>query len=99
DQDLKLTLTTLLPKPLLLPLKQYPPINPPYQQPHLTHYQHLHLPIPTSLHQALILPLINHPDTKTTPTLPHQIKSSPHPLPQPNTPPLQLHPPTFTITN
>ncbi|WP_186310147.1 2-oxo acid dehydrogenase subunit E2, partial [Staphylococcus epidermidis] len=41
-QHLKLTLTTLLPKPLLLPLKQYPPMNPPYQQPRLTHYQHLH---------------------------------------------------------
>ncbi|WP_145432910.1 2-oxo acid dehydrogenase subunit E2, partial [Staphylococcus haemolyticus] len=48
NQHTKFTLTPFLPKPILLPLKHYPTINTPYQNPQLTQYDHLHLALATS---------------------------------------------------
>lgn len=99
DQDVKLTVTTLLAKAVVLALKEYGAMNARYEQGELTEYEDVHLGIATSLDEGLIVPVINHADTKSIGTLAHEIKSSAEAVREGNTGAVQLEGATFTITN
>ena len=60
DQDVKLTVTTLLAKAVVLALKEYGAMNARYEQGELTEYEDVHLGIATSLDEGLMVPVINH---------------------------------------
>ena len=94
DQDVKLTVTTLLAKAVVLALKEYGAMNARYEQGELTEYEDVHLGIATSLDEGL-----NHADTKSIGTLAHEIKSSAEAVREGNTGAVQLEGATFTITN
>lgn len=66
DQDVKLTVTTLLAKAVVLALKEYGAMNARYEQGELTEYEDVHLGIATSLDEGLMVPVINHADTKVS---------------------------------
>ena len=99
DQDVKLTVTTLLAKAVVLALKEYGAMNARYEQGELTEYEDVHLGIATSLDEGLMVPVINHADTKSIGTLVHEIKSSAEAVREGKTGAVQLEGATFTITN
>ena len=99
DQDVKLTVTALLAKAVVLALKEYGAMNSRYEQGELTEYEDVHLGIATSLDEGLMVPVINHADTKSIGTLAHEIKSSAEAIREGNTGAVQLEGATFTITN
>ena len=98
DQDVKLTVTTLLAKAVVLALKEYGAMNARYEQGELTEYEDVHLGIATSLDEGLMVPVINHADTKVS-ALYYEIKSSAEAVREGNTGAVQLEGATFTITN
>ncbi|OFN41560.1 dihydrolipoamide acetyltransferase family protein [Staphylococcus sp. HMSC069E10] len=99
DQDVKLTVTALLAKAVVLALKEYGAMNTRYENGELTEYDDVHLGIATSLEDGLMVPVIDNADTKSIGTLAKEIKTSAEAVREGNTGDVQLSDATFTITN
>ena len=99
DQDVKLTVTALLAKAVVLALKEYGAMNARYENGELTEYDDVHLGIATSLEDGLMVPVIDNADTKSIGTLAKEIKTSAEAVREENTGDVQLSGATFTITN
>ena len=99
DQDVKLTVTALLAKAVVLALKEYGAMNARYENGELTEYDDVHLGIATSLEDGLMVPVIDNADTKSIGTLAKEIKTSAEAVREGNTSDVQLSGATFTITN
>ena len=99
DQDVKLTVTALLAKAVVLALKEYGAMNARYENGELTEYEDVHLGIATSLEDGLMVPVIDNADTKSIGTLAKEIKTSAEAVREGNTSDVQLSGATFTITN
>ncbi|MCI2923627.1 2-oxo acid dehydrogenase subunit E2 [Staphylococcus hominis] len=99
DQDVKLTVTALLAKAVVLALKEYGAMNARYENGELTEYDDVHLGIATSLEDGLMVPVIDNADTKSIGTLAKEIKTSAEAVREGNTGDVQLSDATFTITN
>ena len=99
DQDVKLTVTALLAKAVVLALKEYGAMNARYENGELTEYDDVHLGIATSLDDGLMVPVIDNADTKSIGTLAKEIKTSAEAVREGNTGDVQLSDATFTITN
>lgn len=99
DQDVKLTVTALLAKAVVLALKEYGAMNARYENGKLTEYEDVHLGIATSLEDGLMVPVIDNADTKSIGTLAKEIKTSAEAVREGNTSDVQLSGATFTITN
>ena len=99
DQDVKLTVTALLAKAVVLSLKEYGAMNARYENGELTEYDDVHLGIATSLEDGLMVPVIDNADTKSIGTLAKEIKTSAEAVREGNTGDVQLRDATFTITN
>ena len=99
DQDVKLTVTALLAKAVVLALKEYGAMNARYENGELTEYDDVHLGIATSLEDGLMVPVIDNADTKSIGTLAKEIKTSAEEVREGNTSDVQLSGATFTITN
>ena len=99
DQDVKLTVTALLAKVVVLSLKEYGAMNARYENGELTEYDDVHLGIATSLEDGLMVPVIDNADTKSIGTLAKEIKTSAEAVREGNTGDVQLSDATFTITN
>ena len=99
DQDVKLTVTALLAKAVVLALKEYGAMNARYENGELTEYDEVHLGIATSLEDGLMVPVIDNADTKSIGTLAKEIKTSAEAVREGNTGDVQLSGETFTITN
>ena len=99
DQDVKLTVTALLAKAVVLALKEYGAMNARYENGELTEYEDVHLGIATSLEDGLMVPVIDNADTKSIGTLAKEIKTSAEAVREGNTNDVQLSGATFTITN
>lgn len=98
DQDVKLTVTALLAKAVVLSLKEYGAMNARYENGELTEYDDVHLGIATSLEDGLMVPVIDNADTKSIGTLAKEIKTSAEAVREGNTGDVQLSGATFTIT-
>ena len=99
DQDVKLTVTALLAKAVVLALKEYGAMNARYENGELTEYDDVHLGIATSLEDGLMVPVIDNANTKSIGTLAKEIKTSAEAVREGNTGDVQLSGATFTITN
>ncbi|OFM60418.1 branched-chain alpha-keto acid dehydrogenase subunit E2 [Staphylococcus sp. HMSC059G05] len=99
DQDVKLTVTALLAKAVVLSLKEYGAMNARYENGELTEYDDVHLGIATSLEDGLMVPVIDNANTKSIGTLAKEIKTSAEAVREGNTGDVQLSEATFTITN
>ncbi|UDI77174.1 2-oxo acid dehydrogenase subunit E2 [Staphylococcus taiwanensis] len=99
NQDVKLTVTALLAKAIVLALKDYGAMNARYENGQLTEYDDVHLGVATSLEDGLMVPVINHADTKSIGALAKEIKASAEAVREGNTNDVQLQGATFTITN
>ena len=99
DQDVKLTVTALLAKAVVLALKEYGAMNARYENGELTEYDDVHLGIATSLEDGLMVPVIDNANTKSIGTLAKEIKISAEAVREGNTGDVQLSGATFTITN
>ena len=99
DQDVKLTVTALLAKAVVLALKEYGAMNARYENGELTEYDDVHLGIATSLEDGLMVPVIDNANTKSIGTLAKEIKTSAEAVREGNTGDVQLSEATFTITN
>ena len=99
DQDVKLTVTALLAKAVVLALKEYGAMNARYENGELTEYEDVHLGIATSLEDGLMVPVIDNANTKSIGTLAKEIKTSAEAVREGNTGDVQLSGATFTITN
>ena len=99
DQDVKLTVTALLAKAVVLAFKEYGAMNARYENGELTEYEDVHLGIATSLEDGLMVPVIDNADTKSIGTLAKEIKTSAEAVREGNTSDVQLSGATFTITN
>ena len=99
DQDVKLTVTALLAKAVVLALKEYGAMNARYENGELTEYDDVHLGIATSLEDGLMVPVIDNSDTKSIGTLAKEIKTSAEAVREGKTGDVQLSGATFTITN
>lgn len=98
-QDVKLTVTTLLAKAVVLALKDYGAINARYENGTLTEYDDVHLGVATSLEDGLMVPVITQADTKSVGALANEIKQSSEAVREGRTNDVQLQGATFTITN
>lgn len=98
-QDVKLTVTTLLAKAVVLALKDYGAINARYENGTLTEYDDVHLGVATSLEEGLMVPVITQADTKSVGALANEIKQSSEAVREGRTNDVQLQGATFTITN
>lgn len=75
DKDVKLTVTALLAKAVVLALKDYGAMNARYDNGELLEYEDVHLGIATSLEEGLMVPVINEADTKSIGALAEEIKN------------------------
>lgn len=98
-QDVKLTVTTLLAKAVVLALKDYGAMNARYENGTLTEYDDVHLGVATSLEDGLMVPVITQADTKSVGVLANEIKQSSEAVREGKTDDVQLQGATFTITN
>ncbi|MGC9651401.1 dihydrolipoamide acetyltransferase family protein [Staphylococcus warneri] len=98
-QDVKLTVTTLLAKAVVLALKDYGAMNARYENGTLTEYDDVHLGVATSLEDGLMVPVITQADTKSVGALANEIKQSSEAVREGRTNDVQLQGATFTITN
>lgn len=98
-QDVKLTVTTLLAKAVVLALKDYGAMNARYENGTLTEYDDVHLGVATSLEDGLMVPVITQADTKSVGALANEIKQSSEAVREGKTNDVQLQGATFTITN
>ncbi|CCB52645.1 dihydrolipoamide acetyltransferase family protein [Staphylococcus lugdunensis] len=99
DKDVKLTVTALLAKAVVLALKDYGAMNARYDNGELLEYEDVHLGIATSLEEGLMVPVINEADTKSIGALAEEIKKTSQAVRDGHTDDVQLSGATFTITN
>ncbi|MFP4921509.1 dihydrolipoamide acetyltransferase family protein [Staphylococcus coagulans] len=99
DKAIKLTVTALLAKAVVLALKDYGTMNARYEQGELTEYDEVRLGIATSLDDGLMVPVIEQADTKSIGALAKEIKAASEAVRADNTNAVQLSGATFTITN
>lgn len=99
DKAIKLTVTALLAKAVVLALKDYGTMNARYEQGELTEYDEVRLGIATSLDDGLMVPVIEQADTKSIGALAKEIKAASEAVRAGNTNAVQLSGATFTITN
>lgn len=99
DKDVKLTVTALLAKAVVLALKDYSAMNARYDNGELLEYEDVHLGIATSLEEGLMVPVINEADTKSIGALAEEIKKTSQAVRDGHTDDVQLSGATFTITN
>ncbi|WP_353457921.1 dihydrolipoamide acetyltransferase family protein [Staphylococcus coagulans] len=99
DKAIKLTVTALLAKAVVLALKDYGTMNARYEQGELTEYDEVRLGIATSLDDGLMVPVIEQADTKSIGALVKEIKAASEAVRAGNTNAVQLSGATFTITN
>lgn len=98
-QDVKLTVTTLLAKAIVLALKEYGAMNARYENSELTEYDDVHLGVATSLEDGLMVPVIQNADTKSVGALATEIKEASEAVREGRTNDVQMQGATFTITN
>ncbi|MBT2830890.1 2-oxo acid dehydrogenase subunit E2 [Staphylococcus coagulans] len=99
DKAIKLTVTALLAKAVVLALKDYGAMNARYEQGELTEYDEVRLGIATSLDDGLMVPVIEQADTKSIGALAKEIKAASEAVRSGDTNAVQLSGATFTITN
>lgn len=99
DKAIKLTVTALLAKAVVLALKDYGAMNARYEQGELTEYDEVRLGIATSLDDGLMVPVIEQADTKSVGALAKEIKAASEAVRAGDTNAVQLSGATFTITN
>ncbi|MCE5090828.1 2-oxo acid dehydrogenase subunit E2 [Staphylococcus devriesei] len=99
NQEIKLTVTALLAKAIVLALKEYGAMNARYENGELTEYEDVHLGVATSLDEGLMVPVIQQADTKSIGALAKEIKAAAEAVRDGNTNDVQLQGATFTITN
>ncbi len=99
DKAIKLTVTALLAKAVVLALKDYGAMNARYEQGELTEYDEVRLGIATSLDDGLMVPVIEQADTKSIGALAKEIKAASEAVRAGDTNAVQLSGATFTITN
>ncbi|MCI2947086.1 2-oxo acid dehydrogenase subunit E2 [Staphylococcus caledonicus] len=99
NQEVKLTVTALLAKAIVLALKEYGAMNARYEDGELTEYDDVHLGVATSLDEGLMVPVIQQADTKSIGALAKEIKAAAEAVREGNTNDVQLQGATFTITN
>ncbi len=99
DKAIKLTVTALLAKAVVLALKDYGAMNARYEQGELTEYDEVRLGIATSLDDGLMVPVIEQADTKSIGALAKEIKAASEAVRAGDTNAVQLGGATFTITN
>lgn len=98
-QEVKLTVTTLLAKAIVLALKEYGAMNARYENGELTEYDDVHLGVATSLEDGLMVPVIQNADTKSVGALATEIKEASEAVREGRTNDVQMQGSTFTITN
>ncbi|MCE3022475.1 dihydrolipoamide acetyltransferase family protein [Staphylococcus pasteuri] len=98
-QEVKLTVTTLLAKAIVLALKEYGAMNARYENGELTEYDDVHLGVATSLEDGLMVPVIQNADTKSVGALATEIKEASEAVREGRTNDVQMQGATFTITN
>ena len=98
-QEVKLTVTTLLAKAIVLALKEYGAMNARYENGELTEYDDVHLGVATSLEDGLMVPVIQNADTKSVGALATEIKEASEAVREGRTNEVQMQGATFTITN
>ncbi|RQX27469.1 2-oxo acid dehydrogenase subunit E2 [Staphylococcus warneri] len=98
-QEVKLTVTTLLAKAIVLALKEYGAMNTRYENGELTEYDDVHLGVATSLEDGLMVPVIQNADTKSVGALATEIKEASEAVREGRTNDVQMQGATFTITN
>ncbi len=99
DKAIKLTVTALLAKAVVLALKDYGAMNARYEQGELKEYDEVRLGIATSLDDGLMVPVIEQADTKSVGALAKEIKAASEAVRAGDTNAVQLSGATFTITN
>lgn len=99
DKAIKLTVTALLAKAVVLALKDYGAMNARYEQGELKEYDEVRLGIATSLDDGLMVPVIEQADTKSVGALAKEIKVASEAVRAGDTNAVQLSGATFTITN
>lgn len=98
-QEVKLTVTTLLAKAIVLAIKEYGAMNARYENGELTEYDDVHLGVATSLEDGLMVPVIQNADTKSVGALATEIKEASEAVREGRTNDVQMQGATFTITN
>lgn len=98
-QDVKLSITALLAKAVVLSLKEYKKINVRYENGELQEFDEVHLGIATSLDDGLMVPVIKEADSKSIGALANEIKDSAEKVRNGETNDVVLSGATFTITN
>ncbi|MHD0381540.1 2-oxo acid dehydrogenase subunit E2 [Staphylococcus simulans] len=98
-QDVKLSITALLAKAVVLSLKEYKKINVRYENGELQKFDEVHLGIATSLDDGLMVPVIKEADSKSIGALANEIKDAAEKVRNGETNDVVLSGATFTITN
>ncbi len=98
-QDVKISITALLAKAVVLSLKEYQKINVRYENGELQEFDKVHLGIATSLDEGLMVPVIKEADSKSIGALANEIKDSAEKVRNGETNDISLSGATFTITN
>ncbi|WP_105994392.1 dihydrolipoamide acetyltransferase family protein [Staphylococcus simulans] len=98
-QEVKLSVTALLAKAVVLALQEYQKINVRYENGELKEFDEVHLGIATSLEDGLMVPVIENADGKSIGALANEIKSLANKVRNGETDDIALSGSTFTITN
>ncbi len=98
-QEVKLSVTALLAKAVVLALQEYQKINVRYESGELKEFEEVHLGIATSLEDGLMVPVIENADGKSIGALANEIKSLADKVRNGETDDIALSGSTFTITN
>lgn len=98
-QEVKLSVTALLAKAVVLALQEYQKINVRYENGELKEFDEVHLGIATSLEDGLMVPVIENADGKSIGALANEIKSLADKVRNGETDDIALSGSTFTITN
>ena len=98
-QEVKVSVTALIAKAVVLSLTEYQPINARYEQGELTRYDNVNLGIATSLDDGLMVPVIEKANEKGIGSLAKSIKINADAVRDGDTSQVKLDGATFTITN
>ncbi|AYU54310.1 dihydrolipoamide acetyltransferase family protein [Staphylococcus debuckii] len=98
-QDVKLSITALLAKAVVLALQNYKKMNVRYENGELTEYDHVNLGVATSLDDGLMVPVIENADGKSIGALAESIRTLSEKVRNNDTDGVPMSGGTFTITN
>lgn len=98
-QDVKLSITALLAKAVVLALQNYKKMNVRYENSELTEYDHVNLGVATSLDDGLMVPVIENADGKSIGALAESIRILSEKVRNNETDGVPMSGGTFTITN